>query len=289
MAEIPYELTPDILRQLELYRIESRRAVLGSRQGVHASRKRGHGIEFSDYRKYELGDDPRHIDWGVYARSDRLYVKRSQEDQDLTVLLAVDGSASMRSLPDDKKWERACDVALAVGYVTLMARDAVICSVLGGAHSPRFSGGRAYAHLLQLLRNTAPEGSPDLERELQRALSRVRYPGVALWVSDFLFPVAVARTLALLFRSRNLQVIAVQVLGSHDIVPLQSGDAARLVDSESGAELELEMDDETLAEYRVLLADHNQALARVGSRASARWISRSASGNRPSLRSTSPR
>ena len=82
--------TPAFLRQLELLRLRARRSYLGTRQGGHLSLKRGHGIEFSDYRKYELGDDPRHIDWSAYARSERLYIKRFREEQDLSVLLLLD-------------------------------------------------------------------------------------------------------------------------------------------------------------------------------------------------------
>ena len=69
---LPEAFTPQFLKQLEMFRINARRMFLGSKQGGHLSPKRGHGIEFSDYRKYELGDNPRHIDWGVYARTERL-------------------------------------------------------------------------------------------------------------------------------------------------------------------------------------------------------------------------
>ena len=68
---LPASFTNEFLRQLELLRLQGRRAFLGTRQGGHLSIKRGHGIEFSDYRNYELGDHPRYIDWGVYARSER--------------------------------------------------------------------------------------------------------------------------------------------------------------------------------------------------------------------------
>ena len=83
-------LNQAFLKQLELLKINSRRSFLGSRQGGHASIKRGHGIEFSDYRKYVPGDDPRHIDWNVYARTERVYVKRFQEEQDLSVFIFLE-------------------------------------------------------------------------------------------------------------------------------------------------------------------------------------------------------
>ena len=92
---IPNTFTSEYLKSLELLKLKARRAFLGMREGGHTSIKRGHGIEFADYRKYELGDDLRHIDWGVYARSDRLYLKRFREERDLSLLLLVDGTNSM--------------------------------------------------------------------------------------------------------------------------------------------------------------------------------------------------
>ena len=101
---LPEAFTPEYLRQLELLRIRARRAFLGTKQGGHVSLKRGHGIEFSDFRQYQPGDDPRHIDWSVFARSERLYVKQFQEEQDLTVLLLIDSTASMVTPSNEKKW-----------------------------------------------------------------------------------------------------------------------------------------------------------------------------------------
>ncbi len=74
---LPESFTPQFLKQLELLKLNARRSFLGSRQGAHLSQKRGHGIEFSEYRKYELGDNPRYIDWGVYAQGIDNYIVNS--------------------------------------------------------------------------------------------------------------------------------------------------------------------------------------------------------------------
>jgi len=79
--------TPGFFRRLQQLKIQTRRSYLGSRSGSHISKRRGHGLEFSDYRTYVPGDDFRHIDWGVYGRTDRLYVKEFREEQELQVLL----------------------------------------------------------------------------------------------------------------------------------------------------------------------------------------------------------
>lgn len=257
---LPESFTPDFLSQLELLRIRSRRAFLGSRQGGHVSPKRGHGIEFSDYRKYEAGDNPRHIDWGLYARTDRLYVKRFQEEQDLHVLIVVDTSASMGVPAEDTKWETARDIALSLAYVALMEQDSVTISALGRFHSPPFYGGRGIHALGRMLCEVKPGGGKNFETDMQQAASRVRFPGVAIVISDFLMPFGVLETWFLSLRAKNLDITAIQVLGRGDITPLENEHSALAIDSESGTEIELVMDETERRDYGVLLMQHNQLL-----------------------------
>lgn len=257
---LPPSFTPDLLSQLELLRLRSRRMFLGSRQGGHLSPKRGHGIEFSDYRQYEMGDNPRHIDWGVYARTDRLYVKRFQEEQDLHVLVILDTSASMATPLADQKWEKARDIALALAYVALMEQDSVMLSALGAFHTPAVSGARAIHTLGKLLCQTKPGALRDLEGEMRRAASRIRFPGVAVVISDFLMPFSVIEQSFLSLRAKNLDITAIQILGPDDINPLAERSSALAVDSETGEIMEVALDENQRAEYGVLLVEHNQRL-----------------------------
>ena len=103
--------TPGFFRRLQQLKIKTRRSYLGSRQGSHISKRRGHGLEFSDYRSYVPGDDFRHIDWGVYGRTDRLYVKEFREEQELQVLFLIDTSQSMGFPEAEGKFEFAKDLA----------------------------------------------------------------------------------------------------------------------------------------------------------------------------------
>lgn len=257
---LPPSFTPDLMSQLELLKLRSRRAFLGSRQGAHPSPKRGHGIEFSDYRQYELGDNPRHIDWGVYARTDRLYVKRFQEEQNLHVLIVLDCSASMATPRHEQKWEKSRDLALALAYVALMEQDSVMLAALGGVHTPSFYGARAIHTLGKLLCEMEPGGLKDIENEMRRAASRVRFPGAAIVISDFLMPLPVIQSSFLALRAKNLDITAIQVLGPDDINPLPEASEALAIDSESGEMLELSLDGEGRNEYGVLLVKHNQRL-----------------------------
>jgi uncharacterized protein (DUF58 family) len=257
---LPQSFTPELLRHLELLKIHSRRSYLGTRQGGHPSLKRGHGIEFADFRKYEPGDSPREIDWNVYARSDRLYVKRFREEQALTVLLILDGSASMSTPAQDRKWSCAREIALALAYVALMARDTIMLSVLGGWQSPVYSSGQAVHELSRQLNELTAAGSPDIEREMALAASRVHFPGVAVFISDFLLPLAQVEKACNLLRAKNLDITAVQILGHSETNPFEGITAVTAVDSETGEEIDLTMTDKTRRTYERLLEEHNSSL-----------------------------
>lgn len=258
---LPETFTPDLLSTLELLRIRSRRAFLGTRQGGHVSVKRGHGVEFADYRQYQLGDNPRHIDWGVFARSDRLYVKRFQEEQDLSVLVIIDTSASMVTPRTDRKWEAARDIALAIAYVALMQQDGVTVSAPGHLLTPRLTGARAIHELGTLLTPISLDGRADFLGGVKQAINTVRFPGVAVVISDLLMPFPDLEILFNLLRSRNLDITAIQVLGAHDLEPLPASGEAIAVDSETGEEIPLELSPTQREEYAALLAEHNARLA----------------------------
>ena len=257
---LPPSFTPALLAQLELLKIRTRRAFLGNRAGGHLSLKRGHGIEFSDYRHYELGDNPRHIDWGVYARSDRLYVKRFQEEQNLSVLIVLDTSASMGVPEHEGKWTTARDIALMLSYVALMEQDSVSVAALGAFQTPGLSGGRAVHQLAGQLMKLEPGRAFDPPLEFHRAAARIRFPGAAVIISDFLWPFEQIEQSILALRARNLDITAIQVLSPSDVSPGAGEDNLIAVDSETGEEISLHLNDTQRERYGTLLIEHNQKL-----------------------------
>jgi len=270
---LPDSFTPEFLRQLELVKIRSRKQFLGSRQGGHISPKRGHGIEFADFRKYELGDNPRHIDWGVYARSDRLYVKKYQEEQDLNIYLIIDGSASMFTPLEDGKWQIACEIAIALAYVALMEQDSVTVLSPGLLMSPSYYGGRAIHELSRTLLAVRPSAPIDFVKAFKQLSGRVRFPGVAIVLSDFLMPLSSIREIFNALRSRNMDITAVQLLGPNDLDPLKDLDNARVIDSETGEELEVNLSAEARQDYNYFLEQHNKKLEEYFSGAQINYVS----------------
>ena len=253
---LPASFTADFIRQLELRKLSSRRAYLGTRQGGHRSLKRGHGLEFSDYRKYEQGDNPRSIDWGVYARSDRLYVKRFQEEQELTVLIILDTSLSTATPASDNKWERACEIAIALGYITLMNRDRLLVTAPGYFSSPAYDGARAVHSLTADLSKIKLTQNVNIISGVRESLARVRHPGVVIFISDFLFPLEDVKSITNQMRSKNLDIVMVRLLGDSEINPFANMSNVLAVDSETGEELPLVLDDDIRSQYSTLLEDH---------------------------------
>ncbi|HEY0971710.1 MAG TPA: DUF58 domain-containing protein, partial [Gemmatimonadales bacterium] len=126
-----YGLLLDSLRGV---RWPARRAVAGGLPGAHASRRRGSAAEFSEYRSYRQGDDPRRLDWRLLARSDRAYVRIAEERSVLPTILVADATASM-AYPADTgaKWARAREVAVALAAVAHAAGDPVGLVAASGA------------------------------------------------------------------------------------------------------------------------------------------------------------
>ena len=119
----------DFLAQLERLALVSRRAFRGSVKGERRSPRRGHSVEFADYRAYGIGDDLRYVDWNVYGRLDRLHVKLFVDEEDLCLHLLVDASASM-AFGRPTKLEYAVRLAAALGFVGLVNHERVGVGVL---------------------------------------------------------------------------------------------------------------------------------------------------------------
>ena len=246
-AFLPSDVDPtvfdeDFLRRLERLAVLVRRPVRGGLKGGRRSVKRGQSVEFADYRDYSLGDDLRQLDWNVYARLEKLLVKLFIEEEDLTVVLLVDGSASMaHGAPD--KLVFAKRAAAALGYVALAAEDRVVLASLAGRTSRRRAAlrgsGRAFRLLAELSAIQPAAGPTDLVAACRHALAQVTGRGVIVLVSDLLDPGAerALRDLA----GTGSEVIVLHVLAPDEVTPTLEGDL-RLVDAETGATVDVTLD-----------------------------------------------
>lgn len=258
---LPEPFTPQFLSQLETLRVRTRKEFLGSHPGSYSSPRRGTSLEFADYRRYSPGDDLRYLDWGIYARSDRLYVKLFREEVDLFAYIFIDASASMAFPSPDEKFLPAARIALALAYVILANHDHVKLHLLHGesssAASPFYRGRRRMADCVNFATSVTPSGPLELAPALGEHLKRLRRPGKAIFISDFLMsPRSYQQGLNLL-RAFNLDISVIQVLSRAEVNPSLPTGSLVLVDSESQAEIRFQWDASARKEYQARLAQHN--------------------------------
>ncbi len=261
---LPSLFTADFLSRLECLRVRMRREVLGGRPGSYSSPRRGTSLEFADYRRYSPGDDIRDIDWGIYARSDRLYVKLFREEVDLFVYLFVDASGSMTFPSQREKFTPACQVALALAYVVLANHDHVKLHFLQGSSSPPASpfyrGRHRIMDCADFFSSLSPGGPLEFAHALGDHLKRIRRPGKAIVLSDFMMATESYQRGLNLLRASNLDVFAIQVMSPEEMdPPFPQGNLA-VVEKESETEVGLEWNGSIRSAYQEKLATHNRQL-----------------------------
>ena len=251
------------LRRLRHYFFSSRRPVEGLYAGRHSSLQRGHSVEFSDYRSYMPGDEIADIDWKVYGRSDRLYVKLFEHQTDLTVSILVDGSASMgyfgeprpartsllRRAPapttPDRKYDAACRLAAAVAFLIISQQDRVGLGVAqAGLQSMQRPGG-SFPHLhrlLNVMEQAQPTGRADLPEAIHQFAAGAGRRGLLILISDLLDDRDAIMQALSRFTHQHNEVIVFHVLHA-DELDLPNWAEAQFVDSESGARVRLNVRD----------------------------------------------
>lgn len=252
MAEL---FEQNLFKQLQQLQIKTRRSYLGLRQGAHLSPKRGHGLELADFRPYTPGDDFRHVDWGAYARSERLYLREFREETELNVLILIDASSSMVFPKENSKLELAKNLALALGYVALQAGDAVRLTALGATSSPNFTSPRSFQKIVSFLNKQETKPEVDFVREVRKALAQAKTPGKCFVFSDFLFDSETIFSGLDLIRARNFEISVVQILSASE-ASLESGEGLKLIDSETSEELEFASSKDLEKEYARILSGH---------------------------------
>src|SRR5713101_8455256 len=157
-------LSTDFLTQLERLTLLSRRSFRGRVKGERRSPRKGISVEFSDYRQYGVGDDLRYVDWNIYARLDRLYLKLFVDEEDLCLHLLLDASASM-NFGEPVKLRYGAQLAAALGFVGLVNLERVGVGVLRERMAEGWSPARGRAQVLPLmdfLARLEPSGATSL-------------------------------------------------------------------------------------------------------------------------------
>jgi uncharacterized protein (DUF58 family) len=258
-------LDETLLRKLEQLSLIARRVRVGQTTGERRSTRRGTSVEFADYRDYAQGDDLRRVDWNIYARLKRPFVKLFEEEEDLAVHILLDGSGSMdwggkgntetRGHGDkENKWTYARRLAAALGYVALVSGDRLTVTNLNSPSAIRnsqFGPVRGRGHTLRLfewLEGQGAEGTTDLNASLRAYAISGGRAGLVVLISDLFSPVGYVDGVTAL-AARGHEVAVIHTLSPDEVEPPLGGDL-RLLDVETGDPQEVTIDGGMRALYR---------------------------------------
>ncbi len=258
------------LKKLEQLTLTADSVRVGAMKGDRRSRKRGSSIEFADYREYTQGDDLRRLDWNVYARLQRPFVKLTEEEEDLAVHILIDTSASMNWPPADETEEAASNklryaliLAGALGYVGMLSGDLVFVTLFNSRSIQSwgpFRGRQNGWPLLQFLEanyaalrpiESGEGGKTALNPILREYALRARRPGLLFLVSDLLAPDGFREGLSAVL-SRGYEIALLHLHSPDELSPELSGDF-QLIDVETEEGAEVTLDPLALEEYALLL------------------------------------
>jgi uncharacterized protein (DUF58 family) len=216
-------LNPEEMHKLNRLVLLSRYVVEGNLAGAHRSPLKGASSEFADHKAYGLGDDPKHIDWRVFGRTERHFIKRYEDDTNLRVYLAVDRSNSMgygSEEKNDTKYRYACRLAAAIGYVVVKARDSLGMYIHADEVDAVMPARNSLNHLnnsLKTLQSFEPASTTEIAGALNQVASSIRHRALVVVISDLLGDQDAINLALAHLRKRKHDVIVLQVLDPYEL------------------------------------------------------------------------
>jgi uncharacterized protein (DUF58 family) len=237
-------LDPEFLKKLERLRLVAKRLSWSGPKGEHPTTRRGFSLEFSDYRKYQSGDDLRYVDWNVYRRMERLYLKLFTAEEEINIYLLLDTSRSMGE-GESRKIDYAKSIAAALGYIGLKNLDKVGAAAFSSALFAPLALGRGRKQILTLfnfLQDLPCSGETNLKNSAHSFCSLFPHPGLIVLLSDLFDPEGWRAALQELYRRKH-QLLVIHILGEQEGQVRSRGDVA-LQDVESERERKVFLDSE---------------------------------------------
>ncbi|MBT3273258.1 MAG: DUF58 domain-containing protein [Spirochaetales bacterium] len=245
----------EFMQKLEYLTFISRKIFRGRARGQHQTYRKGSSLEFHDFRSYQPGDDFRYIDWSIYSRLDKLFVKLFAAEEDLMVQILIDRSGSMES---GTPWKLAYakKVAAALSYIALLNLDRVGGAAFAteiGPVLPPFRR-RGANSIFEFYENITAEGETGFSKALTSFSSASKRPGLAIVISDLLDPDGYKDGLLSLLYNKY-DVILIQVLSEEEIDPPIKG-AYEFADAETGRKLKVTLEPPVIEAYRNRLTEY---------------------------------
>ncbi len=229
--------------------------------GARKSSAKGSSVEFSDFREYIPGDDIRRIDWNVYGRLDKLFIKQFMEEKEAFYHIFVDSSASM-NFGEKKKSDMALKLAAVFVWLVQKQLDRVEILTLSDGRLDRTSpitGRSSFARMLDELEKVSFSGTTGINEAISRA--KINGRGVTIIISDFLDPEGIDEAIKFLTFKRQ-EVMLLQVLAHEEIEFDEEGTFA-IKDMETSDEVRVTMSRQTIKNYQKTLESHNQKIQRL--------------------------
>lgn len=246
-------LPPELLSRLERMELVSRKVFRGRMKGERKSRRKGQSVEFADFRNYVPGDDLRFVDWNLYARLDKLFLKLFLEEEDLHVFFLVDASPSM-DFGEPTKFFFAKQIASALGFVGMCRGDRVKIEFLGAENktSPVLRGRGQLWRMLDFVESVEAKEIFSLTDSIKRFCLRNSGRGIVVLLSDLMDKHGYEPALRMLV-GQQMDIFVLHILSPAEMDPDLKGDL-KLVDCEDNDEAEISVSGQLLKKYKATLA-----------------------------------
>ena len=256
------------LRKLESLCIECKKTYSGVRKGNYeAVNKKGTSIEFADYQEYIPGDDFRYIDWNIYGRLDKLLVKTFKEEEELSVHILFDVSRSMLYPEEDKKFNYAKDLVIALSYIALSSKNSVRLATMAdtdkvsGNRTPFFQQKANIFVIADFLNKVTPQGELDFVDYISKYIYEVKgRRGTVVVISDFMMKPEIYTKGLNFLRFKNFDIKVIQILGANELNPFGKEKRRQVVDVETNKRMNINLSAANLRKYKASMEEHNRKL-----------------------------
>ena len=252
-AETPL-LSPQLLAQLERLELVSRKIFRGRMKGERRSRRKGQSVEFADFRNYVPGDDLRFIDWNLYARLEKLFLKLFLEEEDLHFYALIDASTSM-DFGEPTKLQYAKQLAAALGFIGLTRADRIKIETLGATHrkpGPTLRGRNSLWRMTEYLDGIQPGENVSLADGVKNFCLRNHGKGILVLITDLMDKAGYENAFRFLV-AQEMDVYVIHTLCPEELNPELKGDL-KLVDAEDDDIAEVTISRPLLDRYKRTLA-----------------------------------
>lgn len=260
MKKLTEGFTKEYMARLEAFSIKLNEKMSNvSQSGIRKSGAKGNSLEFSDFREYIAGDDIRRIDWNGYARFDRIFVKLFMEEKQADINLFIDKSNSMGEHEDKLYYAKM--LAASIGYISLKNTDRVNMMLFNSQvtdEKTKLVSKNSFFEIVNFLDNIDSNGQTDINNSIMKNISKLSNRGICFIFSDFFSLNGFIEAIKML-RYKKQDVVLVQILSGEERSPLLNGNI-RIIDSETGENIDMEVTEGILNEYKKALVSYENEL-----------------------------